>query len=880
MNSDNLNRILRLAYVYIFFSISINTHALNLLPPIPEPAINPHLATTFAGVRTGNAAYVGDAKDQDETMLAALAYLHPSSPYKGQQAILDRLIVLLDGRFTMWSNGLNLSDHMSSVQPTYAYLALKTYQPDKIPADKKAMWEAAIDAHTKYLIANNPGIYANHSVGSLIVNMEVYRIMSVYFGALAVGDSVSAEIGRTAFEDCLTKSLLGDGATHYSSYSNESYGYHPIVVAYASWYYLFTGSSAVKSFLVGMKNYTPLSEHPGGFAEFSTAPPWKCQYVSNFNKNCALTMAYLTGDGYNYTIGKGSSELISAFIYRSNVIAKALPDNFIVYDRNTFGPRGRYGAWGVVGTTRDPSTGLPEVVETPAAGSCGSSTFVGAYTLDSPTGKLSGALHGACPAVKYASGVEADFARGSKWAFLTGVNCHNATSKSKSIYGLSAIYDVYKNISNFPASADVNWNAKQEWVYTPDRLIGMMEISTDVASNMYGLAQRLNLVSYRGTSTPGDGKAQILYRVDKDTWSYGNLRFKVHAKNYMGATDSIYHDIYGNGATDQGSCIVELHDEKSGSDLPYVYPAGTKRYAIVEAIINTKSYSSNVTKLNLIDGLNGFEFTEQAGRKIQMIHNATATAISFSETLSCPYGKVRVLQSWDDKTLISLNATAGSTAIPAINIPAYGNIVIVNSDIYDDQQAGYSTYDNILPAGIPLPAAPATIKATPLNAAVALSWSSAGGWVDSFAVYRSTISNGTYTKIAKSVSTTDFRDTTVSNGTSYYYVVKALTLAGESSNSAEVSATPLASIKTALNSIQENKLDQILSPNPANSILNLKNVAKSTITIINAQGKTVLQTYSENEEAQMDVSKLAVAYYIVKIRTGNSVTERKLLIRR
>jgi hypothetical protein len=183
--------------------------SLNLLPAAPYPESNPHLAKAFEGVRIGNTTYTGDARDQDETMLAALAYLHPSSPYKGQTAVLDRLLVLLDGRFSLWAQDKDLGDHMSSFQPTYAYLALKTFAADRIPPEKRARWEAAIAKHTAYLIDNNPNIYKEHLVGALVVNMDIFRTMSVWLGGLAFGDEASAAIGKSAVEDCMTKCLPG-----------------------------------------------------------------------------------------------------------------------------------------------------------------------------------------------------------------------------------------------------------------------------------------------------------------------------------------------------------------------------------------------------------------------------------------------------------------------------------------------------------------------------------------------------------------------------------------------------------------------------------------------------------------------------------------------
>lgn len=61
----------------------------------------------------------------------------------------------------------------------------------------------------------------------------------------------------------------------------------------------------------------------------------------------------------------------------------------------------------------------------------------------------------------------------------------------------------------------------------------------------------------------------------------------------------------------------------------------------------------------------------------------------------------------------------------------------------------------------------------------------------SFHVKRSTTSGGPYTTIS-SPTTTSYTDTTVTNGTPYYYVVSAVNSAGESANSSEVTATPVA----------------------------------------------------------------------------------------
>ena len=86
------------------------------------------------------------------------------------------------------------------------------------------------------------------------------------------------------------------------------------------------------------------------------------------------------------------------------------------------------------------------------------------------------------------------------------------------------------------------------------------------------------------------------------------------------------------------------------------------------------------------------------------------------------------------------------------------------------------------------PAAPASINATAGNGQVALSWTASAGAV-SYNVKRSLVSGGPYAFVT-SVTTTNYTDTGLTNGMTYYYVVTASNTSGESSNSPQTSATP------------------------------------------------------------------------------------------
>ncbi len=89
---------------------------------------------------------------------------------------------------------------------------------------------------------------------------------------------------------------------------------------------------------------------------------------------------------------------------------------------------------------------------------------------------------------------------------------------------------------------------------------------------------------------------------------------------------------------------------------------------------------------------------------------------------------------------------------------------------------------------VTVPATPTGLAATAGNAQVALTWSASSG-ATSYHVQRAATSGGPYTQIAAPTAVT-YTDPSLSNGTTYYYVVSAINIAGESANSAPAMATP------------------------------------------------------------------------------------------
>jgi hypothetical protein len=106
-------------------------------------------------------------------------------------------------------------------------------------------------------------------------------------------------------------------------------------------------------------------------------------------------------------------------------------------------------------------------------------------------------------------------------------------------------------------------------------------------------------------------------------------------------------------------------------------------------------------------------------------------------------------------------------------------------------ESGNSNQATATPKAAPTaPATPLNLTATGGNQQVSLAWTTSTG-ATSYNVKRATITGGPYTTVA-SPAGISYTDTTVTNGTTYYYVVTAVSASGESANSNQASATPSA----------------------------------------------------------------------------------------
>ncbi len=147
--------------------------------------------------------------------------------------------------------------------------------------------------------------------------------------------------------------------------------------------------------------------------------------------------------------------------------------------------------------------------------------------------------------------------------------------------------------------------------------------------------------------------------------------------------------------------------------------------------------------------------------------------------------------------LVRINATDGAHISYRLESPLNGlHTLFYKKDyLWFGTEDGYGGPANLtkkrLPIGPVPPSAPQNLVASSVSDGISLSWSpptsDGGSPITSYKIYRGTIS-GTETYFT-SVTDTSYTDTSVSAGTTYYYKVSAVNIAGEGPPSNEANAT-------------------------------------------------------------------------------------------
>lgn len=669
---------------------------------LPLNKSSPNYAAVFSNVQTGSRTSTTDPnytpfKAGHEMLSAVYAYLSPASPYFNQTEYRDRLFVLLDQHFGLWQSGEKLGDIGFAWQSCYAYMLMKHYRPNEISPTRKAMYEAAIALSNAYVLSHRRAVMDLGQLADLWLNGDIRMAKSVYFGATALGDTHAAAKAKNSIDTLMSRATLAMGGTRYVGFWGESPTYHDEVVRNYIYWWKITGSLATKQALDATIQYSVVANEPSGFVEQSSSIPYKHNYNNIASQSSSLWKAYIYNDGYNYYYGKTaetptSTELLNTILYEPDRVTKVPSDNVgVFFDENIQGPRGRFGgSWGWVAHGRNVQVGGPEQQElTEAQGLSGAmvgkATFIGAYSLGPIANKtsLKGALDTVLVEFKSRAGIETDFSRGTRYRFLAQDEKTSFIVR-KNFGTLSTSYRISSRTGGAAepnwGSAASNWIGRQLWALTGERAIGIVQIENDATDTVYGLDARLVFVGGRHNVM---GSYLPLERPDATSFEFGDLRVKIHSSTFAGATTQQRIAIARN-ADDNYSALVRVSDAAISGDAAVTFPAGTKRWLVIDAHRKDVADASRV--INVLPNHSAWAVLQfaEGGRIVRIVQNLTGEARRYGGNFAAGrrFARASLHRSWSESvTPLDL---VGGVAVVTETIPPFGHLIAVSSDQADD----------------------------------------------------------------------------------------------------------------------------------------------------------------------------------------------------
>ena len=171
---------------------------------------------------------------------------------------------------------------------------------------------------------------------------------------------------------------------------------------------------------------------------------------------------------------------------------------------------------------------------------------------------------------------------------------------------------------------------------------------------------------------------------------------------------------------------------------------------------------------------------------LQATYNVTEVKLNWENAYATSF-QVQFSSNAVDWTTIYSTTTGTGGIQDLTGLSGTGRYVRVYGTVRKTQY-GYSLWEFEIYGNL---AVPAGLRATAGNQRVSLNWNAVAG-ATSYNVKCSTTNGGPYVTIA-SPTTTGYTNTGLINGTTYYYVVSQVNAVAESTNSTQVSATPVCS---------------------------------------------------------------------------------------
>ena len=556
----------------------------NLFPPIPSFDTNPFAKTAFAqkmglgGVGSVDKLIQSDTRfakgaagnvisDSTGWVAVRIAYegeqlvealCHPQSPYRDDPRLIAPMFRRFENAYEYLVPGnKRVADFGDSPPETLMYLELKSVYPDLILPSRQAAWEKALRVNSDAILAVHEATYEADRPGTCYVNADVKYTSALGYAGLLFPDGKYAAVSHAGVR-LVKASLYPDGGFPYIDCQNENFTYHGIAVMEMARLWQVTGNPLCREIVEGTRNYYPLSIEPPGVAEYASSPSWKHYWHGATAGREAYVVAQMTGDRQDMRVADmnpAKGDLIMVTVYQGDIKPAPAPDNYMVYDRNIQGPRGRFGAFSFCGTARDYKDTLR-----------GKSTYAGCmavYPTDAPhTGSpLSAALDSAGTEIRLKPGTGAGHGDVANLAELE----HNASIVTRDFSSVSTAH----NLSSY-GGKPAEWQQEEAWLFTPHRVIGLVLVEALARQTAYGIDGVLQFLhgwnpkELRQEFQPPSG----------DTYHYGLLDMRLHDHSYPKVFTG-----YSADPSEPGKYArIVFSDQPSGhSDLPISYAKGTKQ---------------------------------------------------------------------------------------------------------------------------------------------------------------------------------------------------------------------------------------------------------------------------------------------------------------
>jgi len=430
-------------------------------------------------------------------------YAHPQSPLKDKPELLTRALRRIDAYMDDCYFGRAHYHFFALGAALMGALIIDRTYPEMVLPNQKARWMAAVKAAGADYDKDGGGNYSNADLGCGRIRLA---------SGLFLDNREYVERGLRQIYTW-EQNIFPDGGSSYIAKQNESPGYHGPCIELAYDSYVMTRDPKILELLKMVEYYPISSTDSNRTTEWFTAPSWKQSWYGAGSWGGSRVVYYLTGNQYFKKLGNPDHllkptepSMREALVYRSYPdVPKTLPNRYFVYDRNIEGVRMNYDLF---------------------------SAAMNGRVTDQLVGKNT-----------YAGLTLAEVPRGDKRAFsaaVYGINAYPAGAPTisretvsvalgREVATLGANYTLASRLSG-PSRREVPWNGRQCWLYLPDRLIGLIELTPDGKQRSKAITLNVEL----GRSKSGWFDSSPARKLDDRTCQYGNLLVTVLDTNLKG----------------------------------------------------------------------------------------------------------------------------------------------------------------------------------------------------------------------------------------------------------------------------------------------------------------------------------------------------------